>query len=492
MTGEEESKGRRVPAIVALIALAVVVVVLFATGGDEEYRVTAEFENASQLVTGNQVVVGGQAVGTVKEIGLAADGQAQVSFNVEDEFAPLKRGTVATVRWTSLSSVAARQVQLTVPPANAGGEEIPDGGVLGQSETVSQVEIDQIFNTLDERTIEDLRRVIQGFERSYEGVAEKASRGYRYMNPLFSTSRRVFHELSADQPALERLLVDGAQFSGALADRATDVSALIGNLSRMTNAIGERKDALAQAIALLPPFMRNANTAFVNLRAALDDLDPLVVASRPAARELTPFLAKLRETAADAVPTVRDLSDIVRRPGTDNDLVELQRIQPKLRDRALGTGAPDCGPGPEHVEDLEIPADDDFTQGAFGEALCSLSNGHHNLSFFRAYTPELVGWFDDFSHSGYSDAIGGISRIGLTLNTFSPSFPLVPDLGDVLSPEEQLAALDTGNSRRCPGSNERPLGPGYPADASVPFTDEGHLTDGVPGDCDPTQVQPGP
>ena len=32
-----------------------------AHGGGEEYEVTAEFENASQLVKGNEVVVGGDA-----------------------------------------------------------------------------------------------------------------------------------------------------------------------------------------------------------------------------------------------------------------------------------------------------------------------------------------------------------------------------------------------------------------------------------------------
>ena len=35
---------------------------------------------------------------------------------------------------------------------------------------------------------------------------------------------------------------------------------------------GEIKERLAEAISLLPDFMRNANTTFVNLRAALDDV----------------------------------------------------------------------------------------------------------------------------------------------------------------------------------------------------------------------------
>ncbi len=41
----------------------------------------------------------------------------------------------------------------------------------------------------------------------------------------------------------------------------------------------------------------------------------------------------------------------------------------------------------------------------------------------RAYSPELTGWFDDFGHSGFPDAFGGIGRISTTLNTFSVGAP---------------------------------------------------------------------
>ena len=83
----------------------------------------------------------------------------------------------------------------------------------------------------------------------------------------------------------------------------------------MTNALGRQKLALAESVAKLPDFMREANTTFVNLRAALDDVDPLVDASKPAAKKLQPFFAELRGATADAVPTIRDLDAIVKRRG---------------------------------------------------------------------------------------------------------------------------------------------------------------------------------
>jgi len=472
----------RIAAVVAIVG-AVVVLVLVLNGGDDAYEVTAEFENASQLVPGNEVIVGGVPVGSVKTIELGDDGQALVDFTVEDEYAPLRRGTTATVRSYSLSGIANRQIQLTIPPDSTAGEEIPAGGSLAQSETVSEVDLDEVFNTLDKDTVADFKRVIKGFETSYDGVGKQANEGFRYANPFLSTSRGLFAELTYDERALENLIVDTSNLSGALAARAPDISGLVGNLNTMMSAIGNQKLALAEAISKLPDFMRNANTTFVNLRAALDDTDPLVEASYPAVEELGPFIDTLRPAIADAVPTIRDLDAIVKRGGKDNDLVELTRDQVGLAKRAVGSGAPDCGSG-----DLSDPAngagDDDFSQGAFGESVCALTNGNGTLAMFRPYTPELVGWFDDFSHPGTFDALGAVGRIGTSFNQFSASAAGLPDLGLPVDPNDLIGPAGTLQNDldfKCPGSEERPLPPSIGEGGNV-FTDSGNL------DCDPGDV----
>ena len=72
---------------------------------------------------------------------------------------------MATIRSPSLSQIAGRQVQLTLPAgSSSGGAEIPDGGTLTESETVSAVDLDQLFNTLSPKTIKDFKHVIQGFD----------------------------------------------------------------------------------------------------------------------------------------------------------------------------------------------------------------------------------------------------------------------------------------------------------------------------------------
>ena len=61
---------------------------------------------------------------------------------------------------------------------------------------------------------------------------------------------------------------------------ANDLSPLVSNANTALGAIAGQNQALDRSLVALPPFMRQANTTFVNLRAALDDLDPLVAATQ--------------------------------------------------------------------------------------------------------------------------------------------------------------------------------------------------------------------
>ncbi len=474
----------------ALLAAAIVVGIVLLTSG-HDYTVTADFQNASQLVNGNLVTVGGAKVGTVKSIDLGPHGDALVEFTVDSDFAPLPDGTTAQIREGSLSAIAGRTVALTIPPStpNASSPGIPDGGSIPLSQTTSAVDLDQVFNTLSPKTINDFKHVIQGFDISYSGVGAKANEGLKYTNPFLSTTRRVFDELTLDTPTFERLLVDTSNLSGALAERAPDLSLLTHNLNLMMGALASQKTALAETIAKLPSFLRQANTTFVNLRAALDDVTPLVDASKPVADRLRPFFKQFRGAARDAVPTIRSLDAIVSRSGPQNDLTELTRDAVPLARAGVGSGSPDCGQNP--ATDYSAAADGDFTQGALGESTCALTNGLPALVFFRPYTPELVGWFNDFGPaSGFTDANGGVGRIATTVNTFSlstsgaPQLPLLDPLGTTQDLTDLLnnpsLGFTTQQFARCPGALERDRG-----DGSNPFTDSGNLTAGSTG-CDPS------
>jgi phospholipid/cholesterol/gamma-HCH transport system substrate-binding protein len=95
LQSERGSTAARILALAALIA-AVTLAALAMFGGGERYKVRAVFENAGQLVPGNQVRVGGQPLGTISEIELDDAANAVVTMELEDAVTPLHEDTTAT------------------------------------------------------------------------------------------------------------------------------------------------------------------------------------------------------------------------------------------------------------------------------------------------------------------------------------------------------------------------------------------------------------
>ena len=94
-----------------LVALAIVVLLLSSGGNSNHYRLL--FETGGQLVKGNQVLIGGAPVGSVDDVKLTDNGQAQVDISVNR---PLHEGTTAIIRATSLSGIANRYISIQPGP----------------------------------------------------------------------------------------------------------------------------------------------------------------------------------------------------------------------------------------------------------------------------------------------------------------------------------------------------------------------------------------
>src|SRR5215210_2167794 len=422
----------RVAAVGAVVAAIVLVaLILFGGTGVGGYKVKAVFLNAGQLVKGNPVQVGGVPVGSVKGIRITDDGHAEIEMSIDGDHAPLRRGTRAEIRQFSQSGLANRYIDLKLPPDS--DDEIPDGGVIETDKTVTQVDLDELYNLLDPETRRSLQGFFKGSAAQWRDVEHEANVGFEYLNPALSTSRRLFNELTRDTPLLQRFLVDSSQMVTALAERRDDLAGLIGNLNETTRALGSQKEALAESIGRLPPFMRRANTTFVDLRSTLDEVDPLVEASKPVAKRLGPFLSQARAFAADAEPTVRDLSLTIRNAGRANDLIDLMQTFPPLAEIATVKKNRSYAPGGTSHSVGE-------TRGAFPESVDALKAGTKEIAFARPYTTDFLGWFDDFSTTGGGfDALGATARGFLTMSEF-----LHPD------------SLATAQYRRCPGAAEAP------------------------------------
>ena len=152
----------RIAAIGAVIAaIALVAIILF--GGGSGYTVKARFINAGQIVKGNPVQVGGVPVGSVKDIRITDDGQAEIKMKIDGDHAPLPKGVHAQIKQFSQSGIANRYIDLTMPSGEQ--PKIPDGGTIGTESTTTAVDLDELFNTLDPPTRHALQQFFKGSAR---------------------------------------------------------------------------------------------------------------------------------------------------------------------------------------------------------------------------------------------------------------------------------------------------------------------------------------
>ena len=98
---------------------------------------------------GDNVQVGGRRGRLGPSIELTDDNQAAIEITVEEPYAPLREGTTAVIRLTSLSGIANRYVALSPAPTRA--KELAEGATLDTASTTTAVDLDQLFNTLDPR-----------------------------------------------------------------------------------------------------------------------------------------------------------------------------------------------------------------------------------------------------------------------------------------------------------------------------------------------------
>jgi phospholipid/cholesterol/gamma-HCH transport system substrate-binding protein len=444
------ARAAAVTALALAVALAVWLLLFKASGGTEY---TLIFQSAGQLVKDDDVQVGGRRVGAVRDIELTDDNRAAVKVVVQEPYAPLREGTLAIIRLTSLSGIANRYVAITPGPGDA--KELPEGATLDTDATTDVVDLDQIFNTLDKKTSGDLAGVIKGFAAQYAGKGDEVGQSAKYFNPVLSSSRQLVQQVTQDEGALTRFLLNSSAAVTAIAEKRDDLADLVSNTNATASAIGSENAALARALGLLPTTLRRGNTTFVNLRATLDDLDVLVAASKPATKDLAPFLRQLRPLIAAARPTIHDLRTAISLDGPNNDLIDATRKMPRLQSVATP---------------------------AFRNGRRALIQAEPVLEFVRPYTPDLVGWFRDFGQGAANyDANGHYARIQPMFNAFQFTDNPAGGVLTPVPPSQRLAGLQTGVQRRCPGAATQ-----RPQDGSAPFTDGGNV------DCDPSLVLPGP
>jgi phospholipid/cholesterol/gamma-HCH transport system substrate-binding protein len=427
---------------VALLAAAAGAVGLILLSGSRSYAIHARFRDAGQLVAGDQVQLGGHAVGSVTGISITQDGLADVRLEITDpHLQPLHLGTTATIGSPGLSGVANRYVRIDPGPGDA--PEIPDGGVLAPEQTHGIVDIDELIDSFDGPTRMRLRTVLRESADAFAPPAgRRTNRAFALLNPALSRSAALGEELVGDQAALERLVRTAADVSSTLAARRAQLGHGVAETASVLRQVAARRRDLQDVLGRSPGVLRQATGVLARTRATLIAVDPAV-------RHLAPVAPLVAELLRRVVPVARNA-----RPA----IAQLRALLPQAR-RTL-EGFPE-------VSRRTIPA--------LRSGVAALVKLRPIITGLRPYTPDLLaGFFEGFTGnaSGYYDANGHFARILVNLGPGTPTGGVVATSGGA-----NAAGYRTGITARCPGAATEPA-----FDSSNPFvpSDAGNL-------CNPSE-----
>ena len=330
------------PVIVGAVTVLVVLVAVFlaynANNGlpfVSTYNLKARVPNANALVKGNEVRIGGSRVGMVRTVSPVQldDGgvEAELDLRLDKSAEPIPVDSTMIIRPKSALGLKFLQiVPGDSPEGLEAGETIPVSAARPEP-----VDIDQFFDTFDEKTRPAIQRNLAGFGNAFAGRGPQ-------INAALGALRRL---VESGQPVLRAIVAPSTDFGGfwrALEDLAATVAPVAATTASLFVALDRTFAALARVarpyiqetivkgpptldavtadLPALRPFLRNAGRFFIALKPgarALGETSPTINA---ALRAGIPALNRSPALFAQLTPTAEALLDFQDEPGVFNGL----------------------------------------------------------------------------------------------------------------------------------------------------------------------------
>lgn len=320
------SRGLRAVTILTVLALALTAVTYYIFSPRGGKRITAYFSSAVGLYEGSTVRVLGIPIGTVDEV-VPAGTQVRVEMSV-DSGRKVPANASAVVVAPSL--VSDRFVQLA--PAFAGGAEMQSGAVIPVERTITPVELDELYKSLNQLSTAlgpnganskgELSRLLEVMAANTKGNGvlisdtikqfAEASRTLagskdqlfgtieglqRFTTMLARNDNSVVHFTQQLQEVSETLAAERTDLGGALKELAVALEqvrgfvnenrgALKSNVDKLigiTKVLVDQRASLAEALDVAPNAVTNLSNAINPATGALEGRGNLLEYYHPGA-----------------------------------------------------------------------------------------------------------------------------------------------------------------------------------------------------------------
>lgn len=303
------------------------------------YDIHAIVPDAAELVRGNDVRIGGNRIGLVGAIHAvrARDGSstAVLDLKLNRSAAPLAADTQVAIRLRS--NLGLKYVELA--PGHS-TRTVPQGGTLGLTQAVPNVDLDDVLNVFDPRTRQAVRTAIGGLGDAVASRGTQLNQTLGALPGAFGHLAPVARNLSAPATALDPALRALDSSARAIAPVAPTLASVFDVGATTLTAIAGQRPALGRALAALPATETAGAEALAAVQRPLADAAALLHDAAPGARYLpaasaavatalragTPVLARSGPTADGLRSVLAALGTLARDPATATSVDELTTI----------------------------------------------------------------------------------------------------------------------------------------------------------------------
>jgi phospholipid/cholesterol/gamma-HCH transport system substrate-binding protein len=289
----EQSSGSRkgaagIAAGACLLALLAVVLLAVSAGGSSgSYTVRAIFDDAGNIIPGEDVKIEGVKVGTVGSVTPTPQAKAAVVLNIDNPgFKDFRSDASCTVRPQALIGekfvdclpTQPRAEGTPLPPALStipSGQEGAGERLLPVTNTHSPVDVDLLgdISRLPER--QRLTIILNELGAGLAGRGSDLNAVIKRADPALQELDRVLAILAGENHVLAKLAVDSDKALIPFAAVRNRVADYIVQSNTVARASANQRGALAQNLKDLPPFLEQLGPAMERLGHFADETTPV-------------------------------------------------------------------------------------------------------------------------------------------------------------------------------------------------------------------------
>jgi phospholipid/cholesterol/gamma-HCH transport system substrate-binding protein len=302
--------------ILALVVLAAAVAVYITAherlalpawvpGVHKQFKLDVEFSTA-QAVTpgqGQTVDISGVQVGRVTGVSLR-NGRAVVSTEIKSKFGHVYPNAHVLLR----PKTGLKDMVLELDPGSpSSGHELASGSIIPVSNTLPDVNLDEVLASLDADTRSYLQLLVAAGGEGLGGAnGKRLASVLRRFDPTARDLAKATSLVADRRQNLRRVIHNFQLLATALGKNDKQLSQFVVNSNGVFKRFAAQNQSLGETVSLLPDALTAANEALLKTDRLAKTLGPTLERLRPAARALGPSLKETQPFLKGTTPIIRD------------------------------------------------------------------------------------------------------------------------------------------------------------------------------------------